>query len=310
MYNCVVILGPTASGKTALSIKIAKLLSSEIVNADSMQIYKHLNIGTAKISEKEQQGVKHHMLDFVNPNEDFSVSRYRELAKPIIYDLIEKNKIPIIVGGTGFYVQSLFTQLDYGNVKEDKALREKLNYIAKVKGNYEVYNILKDLDSDSASKLHYNDLKRVIRAIEIFNSKNYNITLKNNTTQSTTQILLNPLYIVINRNRNELYKRIDLRVELMVEQGLFQEVEMLISGHLVTETSQCLQAIGYKEVYDFLKNKTTLEQTIEKIKQGTRNYAKRQITWFKKNKNATWFNLSCQTEDDIITFVKQNLTFL
>ncbi len=300
MFNCVMILGPTASGKTEVSIKLAKKLNTEIVNADCLQIYKHLNIGTAKATLNEQDGIKHHLLDFVEPTSEFSVSEYKSLAMPIITSLINNNKIPIIVGGTGFYAQSLITNLEYGNSFKDENLRKELNNLATEKGNLFVYEMLKNIDEESAKKIHPNDVKRVIRAIEIFKLSGAKKSQLNNTMQTNTQNPLKPLIIVINRNRDELYNRINLRVDLMIKNGLIDEVKNLQTTYNLTINNQSMQGIGYKEILEYLNNKLSLEEAIDKIKTSTRHYAKRQITWFKNQVDGIWFNLSDINVDEVV----------
>ena len=307
MFNTIIVLGPTASGKTDVSIMLAKALNTEIINADCMQIYKELTIGTAKATIEEQQGIKHHLLDFVEPTKEFSVSEYKELAMPIIERLIHSNKIPVIVGGTGFYVQSLLTNYEYGNSYKSETLRAELTEIANTQGNQAVHDMLKSIDPVSAEKTHFNDVKRVIRAIEIFKLSGTKKSDINNTMQTNTQNLIKPLIIALNWNRQELYSRINLRVDIMVKNGLKQEVENLVSKYNLTENNQCMQGIGYKEMLEHLNGKLTLEESIEKIKINTRHYAKRQLTWFKNQVDATWYNLSETTKQDVVNHVLNNL---
>ena len=307
MFNTIIVLGPTASGKTDVSIMLAKALNTEIINADCMQIYKELTIGTAKATIEEQQGIKHHLLDFVEPTKEFSVSEYKELAMPIIERLIHSNKIPIIVGGTGFYVQSLLTNYEYGNSYKSEKLRAELTEIANTQGNQAVHDMLKNIDPVSAEKIHFNDVKRVIRAIEIFKLSGTKKSDINNTMQTNTQNLIKPLIIALNWNREELYSRINLRVDIMIKNGLKQEVENLVSKYNLTENNQCMQGIGYKEMLEHLNGKLTLEESIEKIKINTRHYAKRQLTWFKNQVDATWYNLSETTKHDVVNHVLNNL---
>lgn len=272
----IIICGPTASGKSDLAIECAKILNTEIISADSMYIYKGLSIGTAKPNFAEMQGIKHHLIDVVNPNENFSVSDYKNLATPIINDLIAKNKIPIICGGTGFYVNSILYDLSYGNGNANLKIREKYKDLAEKYGNEYVYNHLKEVDPESALKLHYNDLKRVIRALEIFYSGTKKSDIKDDLTPK-----YNYKAYSIEHNREILYERINKRVDNMVYNGLVNEVQSLIK-HGITRKDQCMQAIGYKEILDYLDGICSLEQAIELIKLNTRHYAKRQITYFKK----------------------------
>ncbi len=271
-----IICGPTASGKTALAVECAILLNSEVISADSMYIYKDLSIGTAKPDLQEMQGVPHHMIDVVNPLDCFSVSDYKNMATPIIENIISKGKIPVICGGTGFYINSILYDLSYGGGDQNSEIREKYKTLADQKGNEYVYNVLKELDYETAIKLHPNDLKRVIRAIEIYYS---------GTKKSSLNDSFEPKYdykaYSIDFPRNDLYNRINLRVDNMVENGLLEEVLSLLNKG-VTKDNQCMQAIGYKEILEYLNGEIKLNDAIEKIKLNTRHYAKRQITFFKK----------------------------
>lgn len=272
----IIICGPTASGKTNLAVECAKMLDSEVVSADSMYIYKGLDVGTAKPTPEEMQGVKHHIIDVINANEDFSVSDYKKMATDVIEDIISRGKIPIICGGTGFYINSILYDLTYGNSHKNDEIREKYNKLALEHGNEYVYNILKELDYESALKLHYNDTKRVIRALEIYHS---------GVKKSDIKDELIPKYdykaYSIEFPREKLYERINLRVDLMVKNGLLEEINGLLK-HGITRENQCMQAIGYKEILDYLDGFCTLEKAVDDIKLNTRHYAKRQITYFKK----------------------------
>lgn len=308
MYNTIIILGPTASGKTDISINLAKRLNTEVINADCMQIYKELTIGTAKATPEEQDGVKHHLLDFVDPTSEFSVTDYKEKAMPIITDLISQNKTPVIVGGTGFYVQSLLTNYDYGNSFKSEELRAELNQLAEEKGKTAVHDILKSIDIESANKIHENDLKRVIRAIEIYKLSGTKKSEINNTMQTDMQNPIKPLIIVLDRDREELYNRINLRVDLMNKAGLIDEVKFLVKKYNLSIDNQCMQGIGYKEVLEYLDGQISLEECLDKIKINTRHYAKRQLTWFKHQVDGIWINLSKinknEAVDQIISYLK------
>lgn len=271
-----IICGPTASMKTSLSVECAKLLNTEIISADSMNIYKGLDIGTAKPTLSEMQGIKHHLIDVVSPKDAFSVSDYRMLAKPIIDELIKTGKTPIVCGGTGFYINSLLYDLSYGNGTGNPKIREKYKKMAEEHGNLCVYNILKNKDPLAANKLHYNDLKRVIRALEIY---------ENGIKKSDIQDDLTPLYdyraYSIEFPRFELYSRIDKRVDEMIDKGLIAEVKTLKDAG-ITLSDQCMQGIGYKEIFGYLNGDISLGEAIDSIKINTRHYAKRQLTFFKK----------------------------
>jgi tRNA dimethylallyltransferase len=279
--NCInkkilIICGPTASGKTALAVECAKLLNSEVVSADSLYIYKGLNVGTAKPDESEMQGVKHYLIDVCEPNQEFSVSDYKNLALPIIEDLLSKGKIPVICGGTGFYINSILFDLSYGNSQANLEAREKYKKLAEDFGNEYVYNILMELDPKTAEKLHFNDVKRVIRALEIYES---------GTKKSDIVDDLTPKYdykaYSINFDREILYDRINLRVDKMLENWLVEEIKSLLALG-INESNQCMQGIGYKEILGYLKGNISLEEALNLIKLNTRHYAKRQITFFKR----------------------------
>ena len=278
--NClnkvIVICGPTASGKTALAVECAKLLNSEVISADSMYIYKNMNVGTAKPERIEMQGITHHLIDVIEPNESFSVSDYKKLADPIVKDLISNGKIPIICGGTGFYINSLLYDLSYGNGECDPIVREKYKLLAQEKGAVYVYEILKNLDPDSAEKLHFNDTKRVIRALEIYESGIKKSDIKDSFTPKYDYRAYS-----LDFPRDVLYERINARVDNMINNGLLEEINSLISSG-ISNSHQCMQAIGYKEILDYLDGNCTLDQAIDSIKLNTRHYAKRQITFFKK----------------------------
>ena len=280
MSKVLVICGATASGKTSLAVACAKKLNTEIISADSMLVYKGLDIGTAKPSELEKDGVIHHLIDVVETTKSFSVSDYEHKALPILEHLYNEGKTPIICGGTGFYINALLYKSQFGNVGANEEIRLKYERLAEMFGKEYVHAILREKDPESAEKLHFNDVKRVIRALEI-----YDVTGK---AKSAQQDKLIPRFefvaVSIDYPRETLYERINLRVEQMFEQGLLQEVQELLDGG-ITEEMQCLQGIGYKEVAEGLKIGLSLEEIKELIKKNTRNYAKRQITFFKRMEN-------------------------
>ena len=280
MPKVIVICGATASGKTALSVSLAKALNGEIISADSMLVYKGLNIGTAKPSQEEMDGIPHHLIDVVNPTEAFSVSDYENMALPIVERLLNEGKTPIICGGTGFYINSLLYKSQFGNVGADEAVRAKYEKIAEKMGKEYVHAILKEKDPESAEKLHYNDLKRVIRALEI-----YDVTGKAKSEQQDKPIpRFEFVAFSIEYPRETLYERINQRVDIMFEQGLVSEVQALLDNG-VDEEMQCMQGIGYKEVAEGLRIGASEEEIKELIKKNTRNYAKRQQTFFKRMEN-------------------------
>lgn len=283
MNKVLVICGATASGKTKLAVDCALKLNSEVISADSQLIYKGLNIGTAKPTEQEMRGVRHHMIDVVEPFCNYSVSDYERAAAPILSDLISRGKAPVICGGTGFYINSLLFDLSYGNAAGDDGIRKKYETLSDEKGKEYLHGYLSQIDPETAEKLHPNDTKRIIRALEI-----YEVSGKR---KSEIKDELIPKYdyvaIAVDFPREELYDRINLRVDEMFEDGLVSEVKELLKMG-INENHQCMQAIGYKEVLSGLKNGLNDSTMRDIIKQNTRHYAKRQITFFKKLKNTVW----------------------
>lgn len=284
--NCLgkilIICGPTASSKTALAIECAKLLDTEIISADSMYIYKDLNVGTAKPTELEMQGVKHHLIDVVSPKDNFTVSEYKDYARPIINDILARGRVPIVCGGTGFYVDSILYDFSYGKCQPNLIVRDKYFKKAEEFGKEYVYNVLRRLDPKSAEKLHYNDLKRVVRALEIAESG----IVKSELNDKKTALYDYNAYSV-NYERDVLYERINKRVDLMFSNGLIDEVKGLIRSG-VDLNCQSMQAIGYKEIFSYLSGEISLDEVIEQIKLNTRRYAKRQITYFKRLENLNY----------------------
>ena len=289
-----VICGPTASGKTRFAVDCALKFNTEIISADSQLIYKDLNIGTAKPTEEEMRGIKHHMIDVVEPTESFSVSDYGKMALPTLENLLLQGKMPIICGGTGFYINSLLFDLGYGNAAADEKIREKYAEFLKNYGKDALFQKLKEVDPETANVLHPNDTKRVIRALEI-----YEVSGNKKSAQSDSLI---PKYefiaVAINYPRAELYERINCRVDKMFEDGLVEEVQGLLYRG-VDENCQCMRAIGYKEVVFGLKNNDLQSTMSDIIKQNTRHYAKRQITFFKKMPNLVWIDPQDATAEKI-----------
>ncbi len=283
-----IVCGATASGKSSLAINIAKKLNTEIISADSLAIYKNLDIGTAKPTKEEQMEVKHHLIDVVSPFDNFSVSDYEELALPIIDDLLSKGKTPVICGGTGFYINSILYKLNYGGTVKNLEVRNKFFDLAKEKGADAVFEELKKVDEESAKILHKNDLVRVIRALEIYYS-----TGKKKSEQNDKII---PRYdyvaVAIDHERQKLYDRINKRVDIMLANGLVNEVQGLIDSGVTIE-NQCMQGIGYKEVYDGIL-KGDLTDVSDVIKLNSRHYAKRQITFFKRLERLNWLKGSIE----------------
>lgn len=288
MDKVIAIAGPTASGKTALSIELAKELNGEIVSCDSMQIYEDMNIGTAKPTIEEMQGIKHYLIGCVSPEQRYSVSEYKKQATEAIEEILAKGKVPIIVGGTGLYLDTLVYGIDFQEIEFDEAYRAELEKVAETPdGLQQLYLKAKKIDPEAIKIISPNDRKRIIRILEI-----YKATGKNKTQQNVESlkngIQYDFLVFALNWDRQTLYDRINLRVDLMIEQGLIEEVENLRKKYNKFPTA--MQGLGYKEVVEYLENQLTKEEMIEKIKMQTRRYAKRQITWFRKNKDTIWLS--------------------
>ena len=286
----IIISGPTAVGKTALSIELAKKFNGEIINADSIQIYKGLNIGSAKITEEEKEGIKHHLLDFLSPFDSFSAGDYAKAAKTVISDIISRKKTPIIVGGTGMYITSLLFDIG-ATCGKDENYRNKLELFIKQNSLEALYNQLKEIDPESAEKIHPNQKDRIMRALEIYHLTGNKKSEMKNSTESNYNYLLFGLY----DDREIVYDRINKRVDKMINDGLLDEVQNLINLG-VTLDNQCAKAIGYKEPYEYLTQNISKTEFLEKLKQNTRNYAKRQITYLKKIPNIIWKKYSEKEE--------------
>ena len=292
----IVICGPTASGKTALSIELAKRVNGEIVSADSMQIYKDMDIGTAKPTADEMQGIKHYLIDFVPPDERYSVANYKNDAKRAIKEIIEKGKTPIVVGGTGLYIDSLIYEIEYPEIQFDEEYRKELEKKVDIIGLDKLYEEAKEIDEKAIEKISKNDKKRILRILEI-----YHATGKNKTEQEKESRKKEVEYdyhvYAINWDREELYERINKRVDIMIDQGLIEEVKSIYNKYSKFPTA--MQGLGYKEVVEYLENETTKGEMIEKIKQETRRYAKRQLTWFRKNKQTIWLDGKEELQNNI-----------
>lgn len=292
----IVICGPTASGKTALSIELAKKINGEIVSCDSMQIYKEMDIGTAKPTKEEMQEIQHYMINTIFPNERYSVADYKKDAKKAIREIIKKGKVPIIVGGTGLYVDSLIYEIEYPDIKFDEKYRQELEEQVRKDGLEKLYNKAKKIDPEAMLKISSNDKKRILRVLEI-----YKATGKTKTEQERKSREKEPEfdYLVygLNMPREKLYERINLRVDIMIKQGLIKEVEEIYKKY--NEFPTAMQGLGYKEVVEYLEGHLTKEEMIEKIKQETRRYAKRQMTWFRKNKQTIWLDAEGDRQNNI-----------
>ena len=300
-----IIAGPTAVGKTSLSIKLAKALNGEIVSTDSMQIYKYMDIGSAKITREEMEGIPHHMIDVVSPNKSFSVAEYKEMATKCIEDIISRNKLPILVGGTGLYINSLTCNMNFTEAESDEEYRKELEALANEKGNEYIHAMLKDIDPISYKEIHFNNRKRVIRALEVYKLTNKPFSSFN----SGDEFYNGPYdvnYYVINMDRAKLYERINLRVDIMLENGLVDEcIKLKEMGH--NTIMQSMQGIGYKEIFYYLENKISYSDAIDMMKQGSRNYAKRQLTWFRRDPRAIFLSKDEMSEEEIFKKIASDL---
>ncbi len=284
----IVTAGPTASGKTRLAIELAKLLNGEIVSADSMQIYKYMNIGSAKPTAEEQKEVKHHLIDFLEPDAVFSVADYTEMAHDVIGKLISEGKMPVMCGGTGLYINSVVNDITFGETDTNDDIRAELAKTAREKGNDALIKMLAEFDPVSAARLHPNNVRRVIRAIEFYKVTGQTISSHQEMTKQT-EGRYNPIMFCIAWDRQKLYERINKRVDKMLEDGLLEEVKRLMEAGY-TKALNSMKAIGYKELIDYYNGETTLEEAVELIKQSSRRYAKRQLTWFRRDKRIHWLN--------------------
>ena len=283
----IVIVGPTASGKTSASIKLAEKINGEIISADSMQIYKEMNIGTAKPTLEEMNGIKHYMFDVVAPDETFNVTKYVEKAIECVKEIVSKGKIPIIVGGTGLYVSTLINGIEFCEVNEDPNYRKEMTELAEEKGNHYLHEMLEKIDPEAAKNIDANNVRRVIRALEI-----YKVTGKTKTLldkESRKEVPFDYKLYGIETNREVLYDRINKRVDKMLEDGLIDEVKELLEKY--TFSSTAIQGLGYKEVKEYLYGKLSYDEMAEKLKMETRRYAKRQLTWFRREKAIMWCKL-------------------
>ena len=304
MNNIICIAGPTASGKTALAVELAKELNGEVVSCDSMQVYKRMDIGTAKPTKEEMQGIVHHMIDVAEPDEDFSVSRYCAMASPIVDDILARGKTAIIAGGTGLYMDSLIRGNDFAPFPAT-GVREKLETQADEIGMEAMLARLREIDPESAARLHLSDRKRIIRALEVYLETGETITEHNRKTQAIPP-KYTPLWLGLDfSDRAELYRRIDLRVDLMLEMGLIAEIQDLLASGIPAKATS-MQAIGYKEFVAALNGEETIAQAAEEVKKSSRHYAKRQLTWFRRNQAMHWLiRQENQGAEEILTAARQ-----
>lgn len=284
----IILTGPTAVGKTELSVKLAKALQGEIISADSIQVYKYMDIGSAKVTKEEMEGVKHYLIDELMPDEEFNIFYFKEKAKEYVNEIYKNNHIPIVAGGTGFYIQSLLYDIEFKNEESDDQIRNELYQLYEKQGAAYIHNMLKKIDPESAAAIHENNVKRVIRAIEYYRLNGEKISTHNEREKQKNSPY-NFKYYCLNMDRKLLYERINKRVDIMVKNGLVEEVKSLFNmGYSKNLVS--MQGIGYKEIVLYLEGNITLEEAVEMIKQETRRFAKRQLTWFRREKEVTFIN--------------------
>lgn len=289
----IVLIGPTAVGKTNLSIELAKRFNGEIISGDSMQIYKGMDIGTAKITEEEMEGIPHHLIDIVNPDEAFSVAEFQTLVRSKIKEIKSRGKLPFIVGGTGLYIQSVLYDYQFQEAPTDLDYRKSLEALADQKGTYEVHNMLEQVDPATAATIHHHNVRRVIRALEVYHVTGKPVSeLQEN---QSPEMLYDAAIIGLTMDRELLYERINSRVDKMMAEGLLAEVKHFYDAGL--KECQSIQAIGYKEIYKYLDDRSTLDEAIAELKQNSRRYAKRQLTWFRNKMSVKWFDMT----DSVIT---------
>ena len=281
-----IITGPTAVGKTALSIQAAKALNGEVVSADSMQVYRHMDIGSAKVTKEEMDGVPHHLIDVLDPWEPFSVAVFQKLARDAVEDILSRGHLPIIAGGTGFYIQALLYDIDFQETEENTALRLELERLGEEKGAEYLHQMLAEIDPESAAAIHANNRKRVIRAIEYYRLTGEKIS-RHNEEERKKSSPYRFLYYVVTMDRAALYERIDRRVDLMIERGLVEEVRRLKEMGC-TRDMVSMQGLGYKEILDYLDGTCTLDEAVYVMKRDTRHFAKRQLTWFRRERDTRW----------------------
>lgn len=289
MKPLIILTGPTAVGKTALSIRLAREIGGEIISADSMQVYRHMDIGSAKITPEEKEGIPHYLIDILNPAEEFNVTIFKKMAKEAVEEIYSHGKIPIVAGGTGFYIQALLYDINFTENGEDTKIREELEELARKKGAVFLHQMLQKIDPVSAEEIHANNQKRVIRAIEYFRQTGEPIS-EHNKRERNRKSPYDFLYFVVNTDRKLLYERIDSRVDQMIDQGLVSEVQAL-KNMGCTRNMVSMQGLGYKEILDYLQGNSSLEEAVYFLKRDTRHFAKRQITWFKRERDVRWLNL-------------------
>ncbi len=303
----IVLTGPTAVGKTELSIELAKKVNGSIISADSMQVYRHMDIGSAKIRSEEMQGIPHYLIDTFEPEEEFHVVKFQEYAQKYMEEIYAQGRIPIIAGGTGFYIQALLYDIDFTEEEEDTRYRRKLEQFAKEHGAYALHEKLKAVDEKSANEIHENNVKRVIRALEFHHLSGKKIS-EHNEQERQKESPYTFAYFVLNDERDRLYRRINQRVDIMMEQGLVDEVQKLKNmGYHKKMVS--MQGLGYKEILEYLEGECSLEEAVYRIKRDTRHFAKRQLTWFRREREVIWVNKQEfeYDNDKILTYMMSEL---
>lgn len=294
----IILAGPTAVGKTALSVRLAKRINADIISADSMQVYRYMDIGSAKIRPEEMDGVPHHLVDVLDPKEDFNVVRFQQMAKDAAREIWAKGRIPLVVGGTGFYIQALLYDIDFTENDGDIVYRQELEKIAREKGGEYLHTLLEAVDPQASTTIHPNNIKRMIRALEFHRQTGGKIS-EHNEKERAKESPYNYAYFVLTDERGRLYERIDKRVDLMLGEGLEDEVRFLREQG-VKRGATAMQGLGYKEIYAYLEGECTLEEAVRVIKRDTRHFAKRQLTWFKREKDVIWADRSLLGGDDAI----------
>ncbi len=297
MKPLVILAGPTAVGKTALSIKLAKKINGAVISADSMQVYKHMDIGSAKVMPEEMEGIPHYLIDVLEPSEEFNIVRFQQMAKEALQQIYAAGQIPIIAGGTGFYIQALLYDIDFTENEGDSVYREKLEALAKEKGAAYLHGQLAMVDPKSAEEIHANNIKRVIRALEFYHQTGQKIS-EHNERERQKESPYQFCYFVLNDRRECLYERIDQRVDQMIRNGLVQEVQTL-KERGCTKQMVSMQGLGYKEIFSYLEGDCSLEEAVYIIKRDTRHFAKRQLTWFKRERDVIWVQKDELNYDDV-----------
>lgn len=303
----IILAGPTAVGKTAASIRLAKAIGAEIISADSMQVYRHMDIGSAKIRQEEMERVPHYLIDVLEPEEEFNVVRFQQIAKAAAEEIYAKGKIPLVAGGTGFYIQALLYDIDFTENDGDTSYRRSLEKTAEEKGGEYLHAMLREADPKAAEEIHPHNIKRMIRALEFHHQTGGKIS-EHNEAEREKSSPYDFAYFVLTDERSRLYERIDRRVDKMMEEGLLEEVRYLKERGVKRE-STAMQGLGYKELYAYLDGECTLEEAVRIIKRDTRHFAKRQLTWFKRERDVIWADKSVigQSDDAVVDFMRKEL---